>query len=303
MHASETSRARLQQLGKHGRQQPQPGRVDPALVQVWSRLIAPIVRLAFRPAIENEGNLPPRGAYLLVANHSGLGNADILCLIETLRSQAPGRLPAAMVHPVSFNSWPAGGWMARLGAIPSTYDAAIGALSRGVPVLVFPGGDIDATRPVWRAGRVDFGGRKGFLKIAREAGVPVVPVGIRGSDFTAPILFRSSTLAKLLVFPRMMGVHLFPVTLLGTAGAAALIAARPIIGWSAALGMAVLWVATPLSQAPWIPWKVRIRVGKALTCEDLFPNSTDEALGRAYDRVRSAVEDLAKRRSRAAERA
>ena len=53
--------------------------------------------------------------------------------------------------------------MARLGAIPSTYDAALGALSQGVPVLVFPGGDIDATRPVWRARRVDFGGSTAYI--------------------------------------------------------------------------------------------------------------------------------------------
>jgi 1-acyl-sn-glycerol-3-phosphate acyltransferase len=256
------------------------------------------VRLAFRPGIENADALPPQGAYLLVANHSGLGNADIVCLIETFVNRPRARSPAAMVHPASFNSWPAGAWMARLGAIPSTYEAALGALSRGIPVLVFPGGDIEATRPVWHAGRVDFGGRKGFLKIAREAKVPIVPMGIRGSHFTAPILFRSETLSRLLVFPHVTGVRRFPVTLLGVLGAAALVAMASRTGWIAAVGMAALWIALPLSQIPWIPWSVRIRVGAPIRGEKLFPDATDETLDRAYDRVRGAVEDLVNKRDR-----
>ena len=259
------------------------------------------MRLAFRPAIENAAALPPQGAYLLVANHSGLGNADIACLIEIFLNQAPARFPAAMVHPVSFNSWPAGAWMARLGAIPSTYEAALGALSQGVPVLVFPGGDIEATRPVWRADRVDFGARKGFLKIARQAKVPIVPMGIRGSHFTAPILFRSEILSRLLVFPHLTGVRRFPVTLLGVLGAAVLVALAPRMGWLPAVGMAALWVALPMAQIPWIPWSVRIRVGTPIRGEELFPDGADETLDRAHDRVRGAVEDLVNKRDRQAE--
>ena len=138
--------------------------------------------------------------------------------------------------------------MARLGAIPSTYDAALGALSQGVPVLVFPGGDIDATRPIWRARRVDFGGRQGFLKIARGAKVPIVPMGIRGSHYAAPILFRSKILSTLLVFPRLSGVRRFPVTLLGVLGAVGFIALGPSIGWPLAPILAMLWIVLPLAQ-------------------------------------------------------
>jgi 1-acyl-sn-glycerol-3-phosphate acyltransferase len=203
------------------------------------------VRLAFRPTLENAENAPSEGGYLLVANHSGLGNPDIACLIVGFLDRPGARFPAAMLHPVSFNSWPAGGWMARLGAIPSTCEAALGALSQGVPVLVFPGGDIDATRPVWHALRVVFGGRQGFLKIARVAKVPIVPMGIRGSHYAAPILFRSKILSTLLVFPRMSGVRRFPVTLLGILGAVGFIALAPSIGWLLAWILAMLWIVLP----------------------------------------------------------
>ena len=300
---AESASVRLERLGREGRQQPNPGQPDPEALHFWSRFIAPFVRLAFRPVLEGRDNLAREGPYLLVANHSGLGNADIACLIETMVGQPRAHFPAAMVHPVSFNSWPAGGWMARLGAIPSTYEAALGALSQGVPVLVFPGGDIEATRPVWRARCVDFGGRKGFLKIAREASVPIVPMGIRGSHFTAPILFRSRLLSKLLVFPYLSGVRRFPVTLLGVMGAIALLAASPRVGSPVAAAMAVLWMVLPLSQIPWIPWSVRIRVGKPIPVDELLPDATEETLDRAYGRVRGAVEDLVKTRERAEETA
>lgn len=292
------ARLRLERLGREGRQQPNPGRPDPRSAQRWLRYLGPIVRLAFRPALENAENAPPEGGYLLVANHSGLGNPDIACLIVGFLDRPGARFPAAMVHPVSFNSWPAGGWMARLGAIPSTYDAALAALSRGVPVLVFPGGDIDATRPVWRARRVDFGGRQGFLKIARAAKVPIVPMGIRGSHFAAPILFRSEILSTLLVFPRLTGVRQFPVTLLGVLGAVGLVALGPSIGWLLASILATLWIVLPLAQIPWIPWTVRMRLGEPIRHEDLFPDESEATLRRAYDRVVGAVEDLVNARDR-----
>ena len=182
--------------------------------------------------------------------------------------------------------------MLNLGAIPSTYDAAHGALASGVPVIVFPGGDIDATRPVWHARRVDFGGRKGFLKIARAARVPIVPMGIRGSHYTAPILFRSGLLSTIFIFPRLMGVRRFPVTLLGVLGASGFLALASHLGWVVAPILAFLWLVLPLSQLPFIPWTIRMRVGRPLRHEDLFPDEDDVTLEHAYERVRTAVEDL-----------
>jgi 1-acyl-sn-glycerol-3-phosphate acyltransferase len=297
------ARARLERLGREGRQQARPGQPDPRAARRWSRYLGPIVRLALRPAFESAEKLPADGAYLLVANHSGLGNPDIASLIIAYLDHPGMRFPAAMVHPVSFNSSPAGGWMQRLGAIPSTYEAALGALAQGVPVLVFPGGDIDATRPVWRARRVELGGRKGFLRIARDAKVPIVPMGIRGSHYVAPILFRSSLLSTLLVLPRLNGVRRFPVTLLGVLGAIALLSALgPSLGWFVASILAVLWIVLPLSQIPWVPWTVRMRIGDPIAHHELFPDDGDATLDRAYERVHRALEDLVNVRDRPRER-
>lgn len=272
---------------------PAPGHPDPRAVERWRRYAAPLIRMAFRPELHGAENLPTTGPFMLVANHSGLGLADIMsfivCYIPHLGVSRP---LAAMVHPAAFNSWPAGGWMRRLGCIPSTYEAAEAALANGISVLVFPGGDHEAGRPIWQANQVQFAGRKGFLKIARKAGVPIVPMGIRGSHFTAPILWRSDRVVSwLLVLPRLTGMKRLPVTLLGVLGLSALLAFGPVFNWWITSALAWLWLVTPLSRLPWIPWKVRISIGAPVPPADLLVSS-DDGLDTAYARVESLVREV-----------
>ena len=269
-----------------------PGRMDPSAVRRWRRYVAPLVRLAFRPRLEGADNLP-EGPYLLVSNHSGMGLAEIVSIIACwLRRFGTSTPIAAMVHPISYNQ-PAGAWMKRLGAIPSTRPAAIEALARGVPVMVFPGGDHESMRPIWQARQVQFAGRKGFLKIARDSGVPIVPMGIRGSHFTAPVLWRSDRwLARLLVIPALMGIRRFPLTALGIIGVALLALAGPIWSWWLNAALAWLWLALPVNQIPWVPWTIRIRIGEPIPRADLFPDDSDAALEAAYGRVVTTVEAL-----------
>jgi 1-acyl-sn-glycerol-3-phosphate acyltransferase len=268
-----------------------PGKPDPRAVARWRRYAAPLVRLAFRPRITGIENLPTDRPFMLVANHSGLGLAEIMSLIVCFLDQIGTTLALApMVHPISMNAWPAGSWMRRLGAIPST--DANAALAKGISVLVFPGGDHEAMRPVWQANRVDFAGRQGFLKIARAAKVPIVPLGIRGSHYTAPIVYRSSKwLPRLLVLPYLVGIRKrFPLTLAGITGLALLIALGPIVSWWLTTILAMLWIALPLSQLPWIPWPIRMRIGAPIEHVALFGESND--LEEPYERVRSEVQAL-----------
>jgi hypothetical protein len=222
-----------------------------------------------------------------------MGLADIMSFVVSYLVPFGRERPiAAMVHPYSLRSWPAGGWMRRLGAIPSTYEAAEATLRSGTPVIVFPGGDHEAGRPIWEANQVQFAGRKGFLKIARDTGVRIVPMGIRGSHFTAPILWRSDwLLPRLLVLPRLLGIKRYPLTVLGVAGVLALASFGPILSWWGTLFLAWLWLILPLNQVPWIPWSVRITIGQPLLPNELFEGD-GEVLDTAYARVEGAVQAI-----------
>lgn len=268
-----------------------PGRVSPALGRALERFLWPVVRACHRPTLEGK-ELLPEGPFLLVANHSaGLGIAELATFAALYhRELGPERPLAGFALPLGFKVWPVSAFLRGVGAVPSTYEAARATLQKGVPLLVFPGGDYETLRPLWEYDRVDFGGRLGFLRIAREAGVPVVPMGIRGGHFTAPILLRSKALATALVTPRLLGGKRWGLSLLGALGLAA-IASAPW-HWGVRLAVSHAWLGSPLSFAPWIPWTLRFRIGAALPAEELFPRGDDTELPAALARVQSAVQRL-----------
>jgi 1-acyl-sn-glycerol-3-phosphate acyltransferase len=198
---------------------------------------------------------------------------------------------AGFVLPLSFLVWPISRVLPHIGAIPSTYAAAESTLAAGVPILVFPGGDYEVLRPLWQAHHVDFGGRLGFLRIAQKARVPIVPMGIRGSHFTAPPLVRSKLLAYLAVWPRFAGLKRWAITVLGVLGALAIFQWVPLAWpWRAVLAWA--FMASPLALLPWVPWRIRMRIGPAIAPETLFDEGGPDELLRALPIVEQAVQRL-----------
>jgi 1-acyl-sn-glycerol-3-phosphate acyltransferase len=283
-----------------------PGRPTPAMVRAVRRYLLPLVQLCHRPTLQGIENLPERGPFLLVANHSaGLGIAEILTFLALyLRDVGPERPLAGFAHPTGFRVFPLTAAHRALGTIPSTYAAAEQTLSKGVPILVFPGGDHETLRPIWEANRVDFGGRLGFLRIARKMGAPIVPLGIRGSHFTAPVLVRVPILATLLVAPRILGTKRWGISLLAVIGAV-LIGLFGPGSWAVRAGICFLWLGSPLTLLPWIPWTIRMRIGAPMAAAEMFPGGgsgegeagEDEAaeLRRALPRVEAAVQGLVDR--------
>lgn len=274
-----------------------PGHVTPGARRLIGRVVAPWVRLCFRPTLAGLEHLPTEGPYLLVANHSaGLAIAEICSLMVLWQAQAgPERPLAGFAHPLGLRLWPASAVLGSVGAVPSTYEAARDALAAGVPLLVFPGGDHEAMRPVWEAHRVDFGGRRGFLRIAREMNVPIVPLGVRGSHFTAPILWRSRHLLPwALLLPRLLGIKRWPLTAFGIAGLLGLLLG-PGAAWSlpAQVLAGAAWLTSPLVFLPVVPATIRFRLGPPLSPEALFERDDgDASLDGALSRVESAVQAL-----------
>jgi 1-acyl-sn-glycerol-3-phosphate acyltransferase len=221
------------------------GRLSPGMAWLLRRVIGPAVRFFHRPTLVGAERLPP-GPYLLVANHSGGMDASELFSFAQLWLARFGeeRPLAGFAHPFGFGIWPLSTVMRSLGTIPSTYEHARDALARGVPLLCFPGGDYEITRPIWQAHRVQFGGRVGYLKVARAARVPVVPMGGSASG--------------------SLSGHL--------------------LAWA--------WLASPFPLFPWVPWRIRIRIGRPIAPEELFGTAGDAPLDAAGRRVEGAVQAL-----------
>jgi 1-acyl-sn-glycerol-3-phosphate acyltransferase len=271
------------------------GRLSPGMAWLLRRVIGPVVRFLHRPTLEGAELLPP-GPYLLVANHSGgMGASELFSFAQLwLTRFGEARPLAGFAHPFGFGIWPLSTVMRSLGTIPATYEHAHEALARGVPLLCFPGGDYEITRPIWQAHRVQFGGRVGYLKIAREARVPVVPMGIRGGHHPVPTLWRSRWLLPWgLLLPKLLGLRWYPLTLLGLAGALAILFAPGLgLRTPGRLVLAWAWLASPFPFIPWVPWRIRIRIGAPISPDELFGPAGDAALDEAGRRVERAVQTL-----------
>jgi 1-acyl-sn-glycerol-3-phosphate acyltransferase len=154
---------------------PPRGRWSFAVMRIWSSglLSAGLVRVEVGYAPE----LDPGKSYVFLANHQSL--FDIPVLIAT----APGQL--RMMAKRSLFQIPVFGWALRAGGfVPvdradrssarETFASASARLREGVSMLLFPEGtrSLDDTLLPFQRG--------GFL-LALKSGLPVVPVGIRGS--------------------------------------------------------------------------------------------------------------------------
>jgi 1-acyl-sn-glycerol-3-phosphate acyltransferase len=143
--------------------------------------------------------------------------------------------------------------------------ATIAALrARRQHLFVAPGGTREGLRPFWRRARVDWGGRTGFLKLAAQNGLPLIPVASASSELAYLGLVDGYRLSL-----RLFGHGNMPV-------------------WTG-LGLGGLW---PFA----LPWPVTIRqkIGAPIDLAPLAAAAPDEAafLDEAYRVVTSAVQTL-----------
>jgi 1-acyl-sn-glycerol-3-phosphate acyltransferase len=146
-----------------------------AVMRIWSGglLAASFVRVEVSYAPE----LEPGRSYVFLANHQSL--FDVPALIAS----APGQL--RMIAKRTLFQVPVFGWAMRAGGfVPvdradrssarATFSSASARLREGVSILLFPEGtrSLDDTLLPFQRG--------GFL-LALKSGLPIVPVGVRGS--------------------------------------------------------------------------------------------------------------------------
>ncbi|MFL5823209.1 MAG: lysophospholipid acyltransferase family protein [Solirubrobacteraceae bacterium] len=168
----------------------------------------------FRGEVRGLGNIPDTGPVLLVGNHSG-GNLTPDTTIFTLAFTTffgVERRFYQLAHNLVL-AMPTLGALRKFGTVAASPENARTALETGAALLVYPGGDYEVHRPSWQRHRVDFGGRKGFIRLALEQDVPIVPVVSIGGQETALFLTRGGSLARMLRVDRLLRLKVLPISL------------------------------------------------------------------------------------------
>ncbi len=157
----------------------------------------------------------PAAPTLLVGNHNGgivipdtwitgLGWYAYFGVERPMRS---------LVHSAVMSLPIVGDAMRKLGSMPASPENARLGLRRGEDVLVYPGGDVETWRPWSKRNEIDFDGRTGFLRMAAEEGVPIVPVVSIGAHETLVVLTDGKDLAKRLGLDKLLRLKVFPISL------------------------------------------------------------------------------------------
>jgi 1-acyl-sn-glycerol-3-phosphate acyltransferase len=188
---------------------------DPEYIRNMLPLMWLLTTVYFRAEVRGMDRIPTEGPVLFVSNHSG-GNMTPDSIVFTLafNSYFGVERPLYSLAHALVTSWPVLGDMAKKwDIITAGHEAATAAFGRGGSVLVYPGGDVEVHRPYSARHEIRFDGRKGFLRLAKEAGVPIVPVVADGGHDTYLPLTDGRFLAKALRLDKLARLKVLPVSL------------------------------------------------------------------------------------------
>ena len=221
----------------------------------------------FRADVKGLHNIPSEGPVLLVGNHSG-GNLTPDTTVFTLAFTTyfgVERKFYQLAHNLVL-AMPMLSFLRKYGTVAAGRANAQKALQTGAAVLVYPGGDYEVHRPSWEAGKVDFGGRKGFIKLALEEDVPIVPIVSAGGQETALFLSRGEGLARLLRLDKLFRLKVLPISL--------------AIPWGLNIG-------DMLGHFP-LPAKISVRALKPIYLREQFGEDPD--VDKIYDHIMGVMQ-------------
>jgi 1-acyl-sn-glycerol-3-phosphate acyltransferase len=181
-------------------------------------LFRPLYDRWFRVEVNGVQNIPAEGGALLVANHAGgLWPLDAVMTSLAVHVEHPAGRYLRMLGADLLFSTPGLGTIARkTGTTLACTEDADRLLAAGELVGVWPEGFKGIGKPFSERYKLQRFGRGGFVHAALEAGVPIIPVSIIGSEEIHPVLGNVKTLARLFNLPYFPITPTFP--LLGPLG-------------------------------------------------------------------------------------
>jgi hypothetical protein len=136
---------------------------------------------------------------LFVANHGfgGIFDLNVFAIFAALDDLQLSRPVTVLTHQLA--------WTLKVGWL-------IEPLGAGHHVLVLPGGDVDGFKSFGDRNRILFDGRRGFARLAQEAGVPIVPIVTAGAGESLLVLSDGARLARALRLDTTLRMKRLPVS-------------------------------------------------------------------------------------------
>jgi 1-acyl-sn-glycerol-3-phosphate acyltransferase len=242
---------------------------DEATMQRQKFLWNALVDYWFRMEIDGWDNLP-ESPVLLVGIHSGAPFVwDAWTVgVQWWRRFGQERPLHGTAHDALMAIPVIGRYFRAMGVLPAAPDSIATALADGRDVAVWPGGEVDSLRPWRERDRANLAGRKGFVKMAIRAGVPIVPIATVGGADAMPVLMRGDGLSRALRLDKVLRLKVFP------------------------LAISFPWGIAPaaLPQLP-LPAKIRTRFMPAVEL-DTDPDRADDGdyVDHVYDEVQASIQ-------------
>ncbi len=187
---------------------------DPELIETLCRWFPQWLFPYFRAEVRGLERIPP-GAGLYVGNHNtGMVSQDsFLFGGAVFLMHGIDDLPYGLGHETAIKVPFIHQIVMPLGAIRASHENAHRLFSAGTKVLVYPGGDLEAMRPFRLRNKIVFGGRDGYIRLALNEGVPIIPVVSAGSHASYIVLSDMKWFARWLRLDRLLRTEVWPLTL------------------------------------------------------------------------------------------
>lgn len=122
------------------------------------------------------------GRSALLVGYHGRPVAFDMCMLSVAVHDRLGYLPHGIIHSGFDRSPRARAFFDALGFVTGDGEGLRSAIARGEHVITLPGGTREGMRSARHRYRVDWGRRRGYLRLAARHGLPIIPVGASGVD-------------------------------------------------------------------------------------------------------------------------
>jgi len=151
-------------------------------------VVPPLAKAVWRPVVEGLEHVPRTGAVILASNH--LSFADSMVIPIVVPRKVVFLAKSDYFTGTGIKGTLSRGWFEGLGMVPvdrndtkaaiDSLDIALEVLGRGEAFGIYPEGTRSRDGLLYR-------GRTGVAHLALTAGVPVVPVGLQGTEDLQPV--------------------------------------------------------------------------------------------------------------------